>query len=170
MVKAMGKTSMAIQHIIKLTDDLAAELPETYDIVSNANLVVCDSVSQITLHGSRGLRRTARPDSDIDLALMVDSNSLAREKDLEEFLRKVFFTTLDNWKGNAALDLAILFDKNNCGLKCFSVREFDPGLCETTIDCLGFFKVQKGFNGFVSGPAVDCSKMYPFIKIWERTD
>ena len=67
------------------------------------------------------------------------------------------------------LIFAIVFDKTNCGLTCFSVKEFDPGLCATTVDCLGFYKVQKGFTGFVSGPAVDCSKMYPFIKIWERT-
>jgi len=160
---------MATQHIIKFADDFAAELPVACDILSQAHLVVCGSVSRITLHGSRGVRGGAREDSDIDLALMVDSSRIAQEKDPEQFLKKVFLTTLDNWQGRVALDLALVFDTSDCGLKCFSVREFDSNLCATTIDCLGFYKVQKGFNGFVSGPAVDCSKMYPFIKIWERT-
>ncbi|MHC5039405.1 MAG: hypothetical protein ACYTHM_19020 [Planctomycetota bacterium] len=32
----------------------------------------------------------------------------------------------------------------------------------------GLFKIQKGFDGFVTGPAVDCSKMFPLITIWTR--
>ena len=114
------------------------------------------------------LRQTAETAVVPDRISRIEPASIAQEKDQEEFLRKVFFLTLDNWKGSVALDLAIIFDKTNCGLKCFLVREFDPVLCETTIDCLGFYKVQKGFTGFVTGPAVDCSRMYPFVTVWKR--
>lgn len=156
-----------MKRITTFTDDFVNAVPETHDILVHANLVVSDSVSQITLHGSRGLGGRARPESDIDLVLIINASQLAQEKDVDRFLRTIFFITLDNWKGSVPLDLAVVFDKKCCGLKCFLVREFDPSLCITMGDCLGFFKVQKGFNGFVSGPAVDCSKMYPFITIWK---
>ncbi|MFC1452400.1 hypothetical protein ACFLSJ_03540 [Verrucomicrobiota bacterium] len=88
----------------------------------------------------------------------------------QALLRSVLVTTLRRWTGEIELDLASVFDRSGCGLRCFTRTRFNPDLCPTTIDCMGLFKIQKGFDGFVTGPAVDCSKMYPLCRIWSRDD
>ena len=68
--------------------DLAALLPETAQLLRAANLTVDDAVRQVTLEGSRGLARRNRPDSDVDLTLIVDAALLpVREPDRAQRLR-----------------------------------------------------------------------------------
>jgi hypothetical protein len=125
-------------------------------------------VDRVTLHGSRGPQGGARPDSDLDLCLVVNSGSLAAAPDQAALLRAVLNTTLQDWQSGTELDLAAVFDRSQCGLRCFQQNEFSPDLCASTVDCMGLFKVQKGFSGFVSGRSVDCSMMYPLITVWQR--
>ena len=56
-------------------------------------------VYQVTLEGSRGLAGGHRPDSDIDLTLIVDVAHLPpAEPERAELLRAVLQTTLSNWR------------------------------------------------------------------------
>jgi len=147
---------------------LAEQLPETHALLLDAGLRVHDAVHRITLHGSRGPRGGARPASDLDLCLVVDSRSLGASSDQRAFLRAVLDTTLQGWQGDVEIDLAAVFDRSGCGLPCLEQDELCPGLCPSTINCMGLFKMQKGFDGFVSGQVVVCSKMYPLMTIWTR--
>jgi len=52
--------------------ELTRLLPETERLLRAANLSVHPRVTQVTLHGSRGLR----PDSDIDLSLLVRTGQM----------------------------------------------------------------------------------------------
>jgi len=72
----------------------------------------------IILHGSRGLAGGYRPDSDVDLSLIVSSNQLPNGLELDGFLRKVIETTLDYWQSTIEAYLAAIFDTKNCDLKC----------------------------------------------------
>ena len=155
-----------MKHITEFGQRFKSILPETCKSLIESNLWVHESVSTITLHGSRGLSANSRPNSDIDLTLLITANRLDQESDPASFLAKVLNTSLANWKGEFELDLAVAFDKLNCGLKCFEFEAFESSVCEATIDCIGLYKLQKGFKGFVTGPIVDVSKMYPLITIW----
>lgn len=157
-----------MKRITQFEEDLAKELPETHALLAGANLVVHDSVEMVTLHGSRGPQGGARPDSDVDLCLTVERRAIDESPDAEALLREVLRMTAENWRGPVEADLAAAFDKSNCGLRCLDTREFDPELCPSTVDCMGVFKVQRGFDGFVTGPVNDCSKMYPLMVIWRR--
>ena len=55
---------------------LAEQLPDTHALLMRAGLCIHDAVQRVTLHGSRGPRGGAHPDSDPDLCLVVDSRSL----------------------------------------------------------------------------------------------
>ena len=154
--------------ITQFNPALAKHLPETHALLVETGLRVHDAVERITLHGSRGPRGEARLDSDLDLCLVVKSSSLAAAPNQDAFLRAVLNTTLQHWQSEIEPDLATVFDKSGCGLRCLDQSEFSSGLCASTVDCMGLFKIQKGFDGFVSDPAVDCSKMYPLMTIWNR--
>lgn len=154
--------------IIEFNPALAEQLPETHAMLLDAVLRVHDAVERITLHGSRGPQGGARPDSDLDLCFVVKSRSLSAASDQRALLQAVLDTTLQGWQSDPEIDLAAVFDRSGCGLRCLEQSEFRPGLCPSTIDCMGVFKMQRGFDGFVSGPAVDCSKMYPLMTVWIR--
>lgn len=156
--------------ITQFNPALAKHLPETHALLVETGLRVHDAVERITLHGSRGPRGEARLDSDLDLCLVVKSSSLAAAPNQDAFLRAVLNTTLQHWQSEIELDLATVFDRSPCGLRCLDQTKFSPGLCANTIDCIGLFKIQKGFDGFVSGPAVDCSKIHPLMTIWDRRE
>ena len=147
---------------------LAEQLPETHRLLVEGGLRVHDAVDRVTLHGSRGPQGGARPDSDLDLCLVVSGSALAAATSKGALLRAVLDTTLRNWPCHVELDLAAVFDKSGCGLRCLDQDEFSAALCPGTVDCMGLFKIGKGFDGFVAGPAVDCSKMYPLMTIWTR--
>jgi hypothetical protein len=144
-------------------------LPETYHLLLAANLTIHPDVQRITLHGSRGLVGNYRPDSDIDLSLItsLDSSKLPREK-LGGLLEDILRTTLENSRCAVELDLAALFDYKGCGLTCFNVKSYSELHCEKdSAGCLGIYKIQKGFHGFVP-PITEISKMYPLIEIWHK--
>jgi hypothetical protein len=144
----------------------AALLPETHELLIFSNLVVHPAVSRIILHGSRGPARKHRPDSDIDLSLIVDPAPAIPER--EWYLEQVFNMTKLSWKGPVELDLAVVFDSHKCDLKCFDQVVWTNQFCQLGMDCFGLYKVGKGFNGLVNNAGIDVQLMYPCIKIWQR--
>lgn len=147
---------------------LEQRLPETHALLRYGGLNLHDAVTRVTLHGSRSLRGRPRPDSDLDLSLVVEPSRLAMARDQAAFLRAVLTTTVQAWRGTIDLDLAAIFDKSDCGLRCLDHESFSPGVCVRDVDCMGLFKIQKGFDGFVPGSLLDVKKMYPLITIWRR--
>ncbi len=149
--------------------ELAEVLPETYALLKAANLTVHPAVMRITLEGSRGLAGCYRPDSDIDLTLIVDPRSLPEGlRQQGDFLRGVLLTTLKNWRGCVEADLAAVFDIRGCGLACLEKTYYEVGACGCGgIDGFGLYKIQKGFNGFVHGQGIiQLKRMYPILTIW----
>ncbi len=157
--------------ITQFSPKFAACLPETVSILQSTGLVVHPAVTQIVLHGSRGLARTFRPDSDIDLSLLVSFTTPPDINDqLEILLKKVIEVTLSNWKGPAELDLAAIFPLHPCSFACFQITTYHPSLCTLGgTDCFGIYKIQKGFSGFVINAGIQVERMYPCITIWEKT-
>ena len=66
------------------------------------------------------------------------------------------------------LDTALVFDKMNCGLVCYQQQIYDPTLCLHGKDCIGLYKIQKGFSGFVPEIGLEVKKIYPILIIWEN--
>jgi hypothetical protein len=146
-------------------------------------------VSWITLHGSRGLAGGNRPDSDVDLCLVVDATRLARAPDLAALLDQVLRTTLDAWAGPVEADLAAAWDERGCGLECLNCTASAPPIrvhprrtlarpfasaassalpCpEAGQNCFGLYKIQKGFTGFVRD-GVEVRRMLPCLVIWRN--
>jgi hypothetical protein len=156
--------------IVDFDSDFERLLPEAYAIIRRSNLVVHNAVEQIFLSGSRGLAGGYRPDSDVDLSLMVDIQQLpARDPERENLLRNVLDTSLSRWKGPVEIDLAAVFDRGDCcGLRCFQTRDYDAEIIgDRGTDCFGIFKVQRGFNGYVIH-GVQLARMYPLLRIWHR--
>ncbi len=150
----------------KFETSFAALLPETHALILSSNLTVHPLVSRIILHGSRGLAGGCRPDSDIDLSLIVDTR---QGSNLERQLQDVLETTLSHWCAAVEPDLAVVFDIRNCGLKCFDQRTWNEQTCKLGgIDCFGLYKTQKGFNGLVTNAGIQVKRMYPCLKIWQR--
>jgi hypothetical protein len=146
-------------------------LPETLRILESNGLKVHPAVSQITLHGSRGLARNPRPESDLDLSLLVSfSAPPAIDDGLGKYLREVLEVTSHTWSGPVELDLAAVFPLRDCNLVCFQKATYDPAMCPTGgIDCFGLYKRQRGFSGFVLNTGIQVRRMYPCITIWRKT-
>jgi hypothetical protein len=145
----------------------AVALPEAYALIRSSNLTVHPHVSRVILHGSRGLAGGYRPDSDIDLSLIVDT---PQRPNMERQLQDILETTLNSWRAAIELDLAVVFDIRNCGLKCFNQRAWNEQACKLGgIDCFGLYKTQKGFSGLVTNAGIQVKQMYPCLKIWQRT-
>jgi hypothetical protein len=143
--------------------------PTTNAVLLSANLVVHPNVSRIILHGSRGPSGGYRLDSDIDMSLIVTVRSPILQSDLEVLLNEVLRTTLSNWNSTIEVDLAAIYDIQNCGLKCFDQVAWNDHFCTIGgIDCFGLYKTQKGFNGFVRSARIQVKQMYPCLKIWQR--
>lgn len=156
--------------IVDFDPDFERLLPEAYTLIRRSNLVVHDAVEQIFLLGSRGLGGGYRPDSDVDLSLMVNVQQLpGRDPDREHLLRNVLDTSLSQWQGSVETDFAAVFDTSDCcGLRCFQTRDYDPEIIrDRGIDCFGTFKIQRGFNGYVT-QGVQLARMYPLLRIWHR--
>ena len=146
--------------------ELAVSLPDTYTLLMSANLVVHPSISHIILHGSRGLAGGCRPNSDIDLSLIVDLPEDQLSAALfDDMTRK----TLDHWRAAIQVDLAVIYDFRKCGLKCFDQTTWQQEFCQFGgMDCFGIYKIQKGFHGFVTNAGIQVRLMYPCLKIWQR--
>lgn len=151
----------------------AARLPAAHAILETAHLVVHPTVTQITLHGSRGLAQNPRPGSDIDLSLLFDTPTPPQiDESLEARLHATLQLTLSNWRSPIEPDLAAVFPLHPCGLACFNSTAYDPALCPTPcptpgIDCFGVYKIQKGFTGFVLNAGIEVARMYPCITVWK---
>jgi hypothetical protein len=103
------------------------------------------------LSGSRGLGGRPRPDSDVDLSLVVAHSALpASEAEREHVLRDVLETTLSTWHGSVECDLAAVYDLRSCGLRCLEGQRDAPPTCAYNEQCrFGLYKLQKGFSGEV---------------------
>ncbi len=154
----------------ELSPELKTLLPETYEILRASSLTVHDAVYGVALEGSRGLRGGFRPDSDLDLSLLVDSRILGATRDKGALLQEVIETTLRNWRSDFEIDTAAVFDKTGCGLKCFDVTHYSELDCDDIqLDCMGVYKTQKGFHGFVPDIGVDVRRVLPTLRIWARS-
>ena len=141
-------------------------LPLTHSLLSAGNLTLHPRVCRVVLHGSRGLAGNPRPDSDIDLSLIVHRTP---SLDIHSELQEVLNTTLDHWHGSVELDLAAVFDAQNCGLICFEETIWSEQICQSGgTDCFGLYKIQKGFHGLVTKAGIQVERMYPCLKIWHR--
>jgi hypothetical protein len=149
--------------------ELATWLPATYALLRTAQLAVHPRVSCVVLHGSRGLARSHRPNSDIDLSLIVDSPPSTTQSQLEPLLRAVFATTQSTWRSPIELDLAVVFATRACALACFEETAWRETICTLGgVDCFGLYKLQKGYHGFVTNVAIQVKQMYPCLRIWRR--
>ena len=149
---------------------LIFSLPGTFELLMSSNLVIHSGVTRIILHGSRGLAGGYRTTSDIDLSLIIDTSSQLPHVNLESYLNDVLETTRNRWHSAVELDLAIIFETNHCGLKCFDQSSWNDQLCNLgCVECFGLHKVGKGFNGFVTNAGVQVKLMYPCLKIWQQT-
>ena len=100
---------------------LEAARPDTAELLRSAQLTVHPAVSWITLHGSRGLASGHRPDSDVDLCLVVDAARLANAPDPAAFLDQVLRTTLDAWAGPVEADLAAAWTSEAAASSAWSI-------------------------------------------------
>ena len=150
--------------------ELARLLPETSWLLEAAGLVLHPAVAKVSLHGSRGLLGSYRPNSDIDLSLIVDSAQLSAAPDPDLFLDQVLHVTLDNWSGPVELDLAAIFDEMGCGLACLEQGGQGGVPCrDGGKDCFRVYKDQKGFHGFVRGVGIEVRRMLPCLVIWRKS-
>jgi hypothetical protein len=149
---------------------LQERLPETSALLAGASLSLHPAVERVVLSGSRGLRGGFRPESDVDLALIVEREALPEETDARAaFLRGVLHFTLDAWRGPVDVDLAALFDLRGCGLPCTDTAYYAAHGCPCGgVSPFGLFKIQRGFDGFVSGPWLLVEKAQPMLTIWRR--
>ena len=156
-----------MMEITNYESEFVNSCPRTYQLLKRGHLVIHPVVFRITLHGSRGPAGGWYPDSDIDLALHIWNNHLPSGTDFGDFLRQVLLTTLGSWKGKMELDLAAVFNRSACDMICFNQAEWDESICPSKgLNCLGIFKIQEGYDGFVTGPACQVGPMYPFLTIW----
>lgn len=156
--------------ISQFLPELSLLIPETEALLRIANLTLHEAVCQVTLLGSRGLAGGARPDSDIDLSLMVDVRMLPMDEPQRvQILRDILDTTLRQWRGTVDVDLAAVFDLGSCcGMRCFNERDWNDAVIRGRgMDCFGIYKIQHGFNGYVT-EGVRLDAMYPLLPIWRR--
>ena len=124
----------------------------------------------MVLHGTRGIKGGARPDSDVDLSLVVDAPGMERAA-LATLLGQVIGVTFDAWRGPVELDLVAVFDVRGCGLGCFDVAAWGQDeVCPfgSGRDCFGAYKVQRGFDGFVENAGIEVRLMQPSVMVWWR--
>ena len=110
-----------------------------------------------------------RPDSDVDLSLIVDTQPGMTATKLQVLLQNALELVLNNWQGSVEPDLAAVFDSRNCGLRCFDQTTWHEHWCTLGgVDCFGLYKIQKGFSGFIVNAGVRVKQMYPCLQIWSR--
>ncbi len=155
----------------ELSPELRALLPQTYEILCTSGLTVHDAVYSVALQGSRGPRGGFRPDSDVDLSLLVDPHILGASIDRGALLNEVVEATVGNWRSAIEIDTAAVYDKSGCRLRCFDVKHDSQLDCQRMhLDCMGIYKTQKGFHGFVPDIGVDVRRVLPTLRIWARAE
>lgn len=160
----------AMTYLTDFSPDLVRLLPATHALLLASSLVVHPAVERVTLEGSRGLGGHPRPDSDVDLSLVVDSSALPTEEPAREaLLRAVLVTTLECWRGPVECDLAAIYDQRGCGLRCFASERHQAPECPTGGTChFGIYKIQRGMNGYVPWHIIRMELLYPLLEIWRR--
>src|SRR5262245_56765130 len=157
----------------QLTDfspDLVQLLPATHALLLASNLVVHPAVERVTLEGSRGLGGHPRPDSDVDLSLVVGWGALPAEEGAREaLLHAVLASTLDSRPGSVECDLAAIYDERGCGLRCFAHERHQAPVCPAGgSGHFGIYKIQRGMNGYVPWDIIRMDLLYPLLEIWRR--
>jgi predicted nucleotidyltransferase len=149
--------------------ELKEKLPLIYKILKASKIRVNPRVKKITVHGSRGPAGKFRINSDLDLCLITDIDlQLIPEQHWDILLRRVLLTTQKGSQCPVELDLAVIFDHMGCGLRCFTINEYENLKCRTEQDgCMGVYKLNQGWKGFLP-PINKVEKMYPYLTIWER--
>lgn len=152
------------------TPELARLLPETHALLQAAHLVVHPAVERVVQTGSRSVGGAPRPDSDLDLSLVVARAALSADEPVrEQLLRAVLETTLSAWRGSVECDLAAVYDERGCDLVCFSGQRDAPPACPQGGSCrFGIYKLQKGFAGYVPWAIIELPRVYPLLEIWRR--
>lgn len=140
-------------------------LHETAEILRNGDLQLHPAVLRVTLDGSRGLKGGYQEDSDVDLGLVLDNP----EQITYSFCEEVLLHTLNSWKGKVGLDLAVIFDKSGCGLKCLNYTSQQIDICDRGVDCIGLFRLQKGYTGFIDDIGLEIKYAYPCLIIYDRS-
>ncbi len=149
----------------------ATRLPVTSSILESANLVVHPLVTQITLHGSRGLAQNYRPNSDIDLSLLVPfPTPPVIGEELGKCLQEVISVTLPNWRGPVEADLAVIFPMYSCSFACFQRATYRLCVMHGRWDRL--FRYLQNPERF-PGIRAECgnpgsTRMYPCITVWKK--
>jgi hypothetical protein len=161
-----------MEPITVFAPELSRLLPETDALLQAAHLVVHPAVERVALTGSRGIGGSPRPDSDVDLSLVVDRAVLPADKlAREQLLRAVLETTLLAWRGPVECDLAAIYAERGCDLRCFSGQRDASPACPQGDSCrFGIYKLQKGFAGYVPWAIIDLPKIYPLLEIWRRRE
>lgn len=154
---------------MKFSPAFVQRLPGTHALLKDAHLTIHPAVERIVLHGSRGPSGGSRPNSDLDLSLVVNLPAQLLSTGLEPFLQTVLETTLNAWHSDVELDLAVVFETRACALHCFTQTNWQEGICSIGgLDCFGLYKIQKGFTGFVKDAGIEVSRMYPCMEIWRH--
>ena len=152
-----------------LIGSLQDALPRTWDILRSSNLTVHPAVYGVVLSGSRGPKGGFRPDSDIDLTLLVDPEALARAPERNRLLRDVVELTLLNWESPVELDTVAAFARSGCRLECFRCASHADLECPLERpDCVGLYKTQKGYDGIVPDIGLRIRDVYPMTLVWAR--
>ncbi len=161
---------MMTHHSPPFDQEFEQRLPQTAALLRAGNLVLHSAVERVVLTGSRGPGGRPRPDSDIDLSLIVATESLpGGEPEREQLLRAVLETTLAAWHGPIECDLAAIFDERTCGLRCLAGQLEAPPPCAHADSCrFGLFKLQKGFSGYVPWSMIVLERIYPVLEIWSE--
>ncbi len=107
-------------------------------------------------------------DSDIDLSLLVETDHPFHGPEHAALLDAVLTTTLDHWEAEVEPDLGVPFDRSGCGLRCLELERSDAGISRETAGCMGVYKIQRGFDGYVPESIPDCGNTYPLLTIWRR--
>lgn len=145
-------------------------LPQTYAIVRAARLVLHPAVERVILTGSRGIGGQPRPDSDVDLILVIARDALPAEgPEREKLLSAVIEVTVHMWQGTVECDLAAVYEWRACGLTCLAGQRATAPVCGNAEHCrFSIYKLQKGFSGDVPWAIIELERMYPVLEIWQR--
>lgn len=152
--------------------EFGALLPETHDLICAAKLTLHPAVTFVTLHGSRSLDGSPRPDSDVDLCLHTDLTAADHTlASLEATLYEVIQTTLTHWRGAVPVDLSAAFDVQPGGQAWFTTTQRDAAAApRRLLEGFGLYKLQKGFEGFVPSRILTLDQMLPSLVIWRRAE
>lgn len=149
-----------------------AMLPQTSRLLKDGRLVVDPRVSSIILYGSRGPAGGCRPDSDVNLCLVVDDSGLDRESEFEHqaAMKAILEETLSQWQGEAPLDLEAIFDIHGCFMRCLRNPAINIKRCPYHgVDCFGVCKLRRGEAHYMLQTGQQVNRIRPCLEIWSHS-